>query len=288
MSSNTLEEQFNEEFVALSPKQPEAETIKTIEVVYINDEIINEDDIHDVSDSAGSPTDGDSNEDEEVLNESGTDGDDNEASVSKVTKEKKGKLVFLNKCQYCKRYLRTKNGLIKHIIKRHDKNYYQQFPYQCQKCIKGFKSRNGLKFHLKIHGSLVFVQCPLCPANLRDNYFATHIMTHESETCFPCQVCGEIFSCHEQRLQHWKSHAADQPFGCNICYRRYKKHQYLVKHLKCHKTYKCYFCKEEFNSPAAQRPPYVCRNCEKLRHIKKKVKYLRYKEAVNIKEVGEI
>ncbi|XP_065365085.1 zinc finger and BTB domain-containing protein 17-like isoform X1 [Calliphora vicina] len=274
-SSNPLEEQFNEEFVILSPKA-EAENIKeVIEVVYINDENINEEeDMHDVSDTAGSQYDGESNEEDELTNESGTD-EDNQASVSTVTKKKRFRRSIINKCEYCQKYIRTKSGLIKHIIKRHDKNYYKDFPYQCQKCIRGFKSKNGLKFHEKMHDSKVFVQCPLCPAKLRDNYFATHIMTHESETCFPCQVCGEIFSSHEQRLQHWNTHAVDQPFGCNICYRRYKKQQYLLKHLKCHKSHNCYFCKEEFNSLVAQLPPYACRNCEK-----KKVKYLTYKEAV--------
>lgn len=180
-----------------------------------------------------------------------------------------------HKCPYCKIGYKTKQAVFQHILHNHDENYHQKLPWKCEECHRGFLTTSGLNAHLKSHDKDRHLQCPVCLSKHKDNYFITHVMTHESDTCFPCQVCGQLYSSHKERMQHWEIHAEEKPFFCKICYRRFRKQQYLTHHLKTHNKYQCNFCPEQFNSTVTQRPPYVCSNCKDLPDIKQHIKHLR-------------
>ncbi|XP_065365090.1 zinc finger protein 717-like [Calliphora vicina] len=202
--------------------------------------------------------------------------DDNEASGSKTKIMRKSKSLAVDsdispvKCPYCTIVFKTKHSAAGHIIRNHDK----ELPIKCEKCQRGFLSTNGLKIHIKYHDANKHKECPVCKTEHLEVYFITHVLTHEGDKCFPCQVCGEIYTSYYERLKHWNTHAKEKPFACSICYRRYSKLQYLRRHLKSHNQYECNFCSLKFNSSKAQRYPYVCTECEELPDIKQKIEHL--------------
>lgn len=196
--------------------------------------------------------------------------DGNEASGSKSKRKPLPADLDLSslKCPYCPAGFKNKSSATRHVIRYHG----NKLPIKCGKCHRGFLNAYGLKVHLKAHDHF---QCPICKSEHIENYFITHILTHESDTCFPCQVCGKIYSSQAERMRHWKTHAKEKPFACNNCFRRYGKLHYLTRHLKFHNQYHCSFCVIAFNSIEALRAPYVCPKCEKLPDIKQKIENLK-------------
>ncbi|XP_037822045.1 zinc finger protein 3-like isoform X4 [Lucilia sericata] len=189
------------------------------------------------------------------------------------------------KCTYCYKLFDDKTTVLNHIKTHHLIDNVKNYPYSCHICKKGFKSKNGIKGHSRLHETNNQLQCPICPSTLDRTYFVTHVVMHESETCFPCQVCGEIYDSHEKRLNHWHTHVKEQPYGCNYCFRRYKKEKYLFKHLECHKPLECCFCKKEYYSADTQpRPPFICRSCINKPGMKESAKKLRSKYRQTSKE----
>ncbi|XP_037822046.1 oocyte zinc finger protein XlCOF28-like isoform X5 [Lucilia sericata] len=185
------------------------------------------------------------------------------------------------KCTYCYKLFDDKTTVLNHIKTHHLMNNIRNYPYSCLICKKGFKSKNGLKGHSSSHEGNNQLQCPVCLSKFYKPYFVTHVLIHESETCFPCQVCGEIYDSHEKRLDHWHTHEKDQPYGCNYCFRRYKKEKYLIKHLKVHKAVKCSSCKTGFHATDT-RPPFFCRSCMKERIKELQAKYRQTAEEISI------
>ncbi|XP_065365087.1 zinc finger protein ZFP2-like [Calliphora vicina] len=205
--------------------------------------------------------------------------DTNIASGSKPHKRKKKTTnaadseSLKHKCPICNRQFKTKKGAIHHILYKHKKN--MKLPIKCSMCRRGFNTKSGLKAHLKSHDEKYHLQCPVCPSKLNERYFITHVLMHESDTCFPCQVCGKVYNSNAERRQHWETHAKAKPFDCKICYRRYRKQQYLTRHLKIHNQYQCNFCPAEFVSTKTQPAPYMCTSCENVPDIKQKAEHLR-------------
>ncbi|XP_065365664.1 zinc finger protein Xfin-like [Calliphora vicina] len=224
------------------------------------------------SDTCYSPNDDDDDDDDDDTDLASN--DDNEASGSKSKRKSISKSLPPDldlsslKCPYCPAAFKNKPSATRHVIRYHG----NKLPIKCGKCQRGFLNANGLKVHLKAHDHF---QCPICKSEHIENYFITHILTHESDTCFPCQVCGKIYSGQAERMRHWITHAKEKPFACNICFRRYGKLHYLTRHLKCHNQYHCSFCATAFNSIEALRAPYVCTKCEKLPDIKQKIENLK-------------
>ncbi|XP_065365665.1 zinc finger protein Xfin-like [Calliphora vicina] len=207
--------------------------------------------------------------------------DTNTASCSKPHKRRKkitdaaDSELLHHKCPTCNRGFKTKQGAIQHILHSHDENYHMKLPIKCRVCSRGFHTASGLKAHIKSHDEKKHLQCPICPSKHKETNFITHVLTHECDTCFPCQVCGKVYNSNVERMQHWETHAKDKPFDCKICYRRYRKQQYLTRHLKIHNQYQCNFCPAEYVSTKTERAPYMCTSCENVPDIKQKAEHLR-------------
>ncbi|XP_037822044.1 zinc finger protein 667-like isoform X3 [Lucilia sericata] len=141
------------------------------------------------------------------------------------------------KCLICKKKFRNKLKQLEHM-KRHRRG--KNTSVKCRECNKVFASINGLRAHLRFHSNLT---CPICEQETTPHFFIKHVLTHESDGCYPCQSCGKIFTNQKARMKHWHSHDQERPFPCSICYRRYGRVQHLRRHMKCHE--------EESKIPAA-------------------------------------
>lgn len=148
--------------------------------------------------------------------------------------------------------------------------FHTKLPFRCKVCLRNFPTTRCLNEHKKSHDNKRHLPCPLCPTKHKESMLITHILTHESENCFPCQVCGIVYNSQDERLTHWKTHANEQPFDCKICFRRFTKLEYLRHHLKTHKQYRCTYCACEVYSNTVLTDPYVCSECEKLVVVKQK------------------
>ncbi|XP_065365086.1 zinc finger protein 717-like isoform X2 [Calliphora vicina] len=308
-ATSNASDELDEEFVALTAKdheteqqqQQQQENMKIIEVFYRNDEAIeeleskiqnkgNDDQEEDDNDSATDYINTTESEDETTdyqtqlqrEHQHNAEEEDEKASCSNRKKPKQKRKVkedrdlLPHKCKICNLGFKSRQGVHFHISKIHDTNLHKKLPHKCAVCNRGFKTLQGLKYHNATHENKVKFKCPVCPATqYKLNVFINHVLTHESACCFPCQVCGKVYDSNSERMLHWQSHAKERPFGCNICYRRFRKQQYLTHHLKAHNQYQCHFCPFVFNSARTQRPPYVCNKCEQLPDLKQRVKHLR-------------
>ncbi|KAI8120641.1 Zinc finger protein 91 [Lucilia cuprina] len=273
-------EQQEQEEEQQQEEQQEQQQQETIQVFYIRD--VSENNKDEEADKITLTTDDEEDEEDEDNDDDDNDDDYEGEDIDNILTEDQ---ITSLKCTYCYKLFDDKTSVLNHINSIHLKDNVKNFPYTCKICKKGFKSRNGMKGHSRLHETNNQLKCPICPSTLDRTYFATHVLMHESETCFPCQVCGEIYDSHVQRLKHWYTHGNEQPYGCNYCFRRYKKEKYLLKHLECHKPLECSCCKKEFYSPDTQpRPPLICRNCINNPDMRKSVKILRKKYRLSVKE----
>ncbi|XP_037822047.1 zinc finger protein 33B-like [Lucilia sericata] len=130
-------------------------------------------------------------------------------------------------------------------------NIHIRSSFTCGKCEKSFKCKVSLEKHAVANHRSLILKCPFCPVK-RNKWclFLAHLKTHESDTCFPCHICGKIFENNRERKKHTKEHGVEKPCTCKTCLRK--------------QEYQCNVCSTLFQSELSQNPPYICGKCKEL------------------------
>ncbi|XP_037822013.1 zinc finger protein 699-like [Lucilia sericata] len=260
-TSSAISQQLetNQEYFAITAigqDLEQQERNEIVQVFYINDEK------NDISINRENSNDGDNNENN-IEDIRPTDDVDMSSFLRKDDNDVNDTNLKL-KCSYCQEIFKNMQILYAHISQHHETNVRLKTPYKCTKCDKSFKYKGILEKHNLAKHKGQLLQCPVCQVKRSKWCFLAHVQTHESDTCFPCQVCGKIFANNQERMKHWKKHAVEKPYPCKICFQRFRKPQYLRRHTKGHPRYQCSVCSTLFNSMQSQNAPYICGKCKDL------------------------
>ena len=134
------------------------------------------------------------------------------------TEEKLNKHMLENhsgikyQCTQCSKSFKNKDTKRCHI-----KVVHGEKTERCENCEKMFTFKSDLKLHIRqVHTKTKDKICPDCgEAFFLSETFNIHLLRHNDDRQFPCEVCGKSFFSKRDIKQHIKSHT--MPYKCDKC-----------------------------------------------------------------------
>ncbi|XP_073467360.1 uncharacterized protein [Aquarana catesbeiana] len=148
--------------------------------------------------------------------------------------------------------------------------------FSCTECGKCFRSKSGLKEHIRTHtGEKLHpcLECGKCFSKKCNLY--RHQRYHTGEKPYSCSECGKCFVQESKLVIHQRSHTGEKPFSCPECRKLFSQKANLYKHQRLHTHEKPYCCPEcgkcfpqKYNLITHQmshtgEKPYSCSECRK-------------------------
>ncbi|XP_065363691.1 zinc finger protein 273-like [Calliphora vicina] len=177
-----------------------------------------------------------------------------------------------NQCRLCKKLFKNPQGLALHETKAHFKN----FPYNCDKCDRGFDSEEFYIKHQNRHLGIKTYKCPQCGKAFDANSTLNqHLISHSKATPHLCTICGKSFNRSGTLKQHTLRHGDERPFQCSVCPKSFKCLSDQIKHMSKHKEekrYECDICDARFATHTSLshhklvhtgEKPFKCDQCDK-------------------------
>ena len=157
-------------------------------------------------------------------------------------------------------------------------------PWECEKCGKKFRGKDGLLHHLKGHAGIKDYLCTVCgKAFSSRSYLHNHQVTHTDEKPFACTVCGDRFNQISNMRRHMRIHSNKTMYQCRHCPKsfkyinsyRYHEGTHTAKMINCYKCGLVYrskiayqgheCCPEKYTENAAKAMDYIKRYKERKR-----------------------
>ncbi|XP_063240112.1 zinc finger and BTB domain-containing protein 24-like [Bacillus rossius redtenbacheri] len=130
----------------------------------------------------------------------------------------------------------------------HHPTHSTEAPYSCEVCEKSFKWKHGLQNHMVVHGTEkkhLCAQCGFSTRHLRS--FHTHELLHTSPL-LKCPSPGCAFQTRVKKYlgSHLLTHNKEKPYQCEICGRSFSQAKNLHRHADKHDSTtfveKCHLC----------------------------------------------
>nr|XP_006812793.1 PREDICTED: zinc finger protein 729-like [Saccoglossus kowalevskii] len=180
------------------------------------------------------------------------------------------------KCSECGTAFRMKNLLKKH----HMADHADVWPFQCDRCEKGFTQSRELSLHKKTHTQKSYdhTLCKKCGKSFSTISCLTRHQqnVHVSERQYKCQQCSRDYKSEMSLREHLQIHTDKKQHQCTVCEKSFRAKQYLIVHQRKHtgeRPYKCTICEKDFAALCSFRyhqqthtgeKPFQCDKCGKL------------------------
>lgn len=171
--------------------------------------------------------------------------------------EKKTGHYLKYECSQCHKRFKQKVQMTRHEAQIHS----DEMPYQCQLCPRRFKSEYSCRRHQEnreIHEKLAnwseFLACEFCGKQFerrRKWCLEQHLLTHQAENKYPCDICGKYLRTQGYLNQHMKACSGIKDEECAFCGKRFSKKTVLVNHERLHTgetPYHCRLCNQHFRT----------------------------------------
>ena len=159
-------------------------------------------------------------------------------------------------CQYCEKTFALENNLTDHM------RYHSGLTYNCAYCGRKFGSKSTWRRHEARHKGVQQHLCDVCGKGFRSREgLAYHVVEHNepgTSPQFQCDECPKTFTRAILLRAHKKRHTDAQPYFCDVCGKSFKLKYSFIYHVRKHEghKYKC-DCGKEYS----ERNSYY--NCRK-------------------------
>jgi len=147
-------------------------------------------------------------------------------------------------------------------MKRHEAQLHSsETPYQCSRCDRTFKSEYSWKrhqsndeVHQKMENFTPFLTCEVCGKQFerrRRWCLDQHMLSHETERRFNCDICGKYFRNSSYLKTHRKACLGVKEEECAFCGKKFAQRAVLINHERLHTgetPYECRICQQSFRT----------------------------------------
>ncbi|XP_054087346.1 zinc finger protein 420-like isoform X1 [Zeugodacus cucurbitae] len=173
-------------------------------------------------------------------------------------------------CAYCSRECKSQKSL-----NQHEKLHQGASPdviYICNDCDRSYATQHLLQQHRKQAHKERDHFCPICGNGFKlKNQLVNHMKLH-LEKNIKCPHCEKCYARKFDLDVHLRSHTGELPFACHLCEKRFAIKVRLTYHLQKHYgiKHRCKDCGAEFNSKQKLKAhsfkhtgmPYRCERCD--------------------------
>lgn len=124
-------------------------------------------------------------------------------------------------CFKCERQFNSKDDLDKHT-KRLSCHHYPEFT--CEYCSKIIIGSANYKIHLRFHQKIYPYECDKCAKGFMiAAHLTTHVQTKHENKRYICEEpqCGKFFQSHQSLKSHMYVHLGSMPYCCEYCERMF-------------------------------------------------------------------
>jgi KRAB domain-containing zinc finger protein len=119
-----------------------------------------------------------------------------------------------------------------HYLYNHKKMHEGKI-YRYVQCPSTYKSKNGLKYHLRSVHELRPFEFHHCQTIFKTKAtLKSHMSMHFNSIVYPCNLCSEIFNTKNMLAYHLNIAHSLEKYECYYCSQTYKSKKYLLSHLK--------------------------------------------------------
>eukprot|EP00057_Strongylocentrotus_purpuratus_P003089 XP_003725893.2 PREDICTED: zinc finger protein 616-like [Strongylocentrotus purpuratus] len=172
------------------------------------------------------------------------------SNLNKHCRTHTGVLYF---CSHCKKGFRYKESLKKHEkihLPEKSKKSDHGCRYRCQYCHKTFPGKLRLSIHFRSHPLEKTYKCDQCQRTfLYKSGLKRHMLSHAAVKAHTCPQCQQSFLTVHSLKAHIKTHSGKKLFFCGKCEKAFAQKLTLIEHMRLHedtRAYKCSYCGKGF------------------------------------------
>ena len=150
-------------------------------------------------------------------------------------------------CYFCMQMFVTEAGCIAHIKRHHTADYSV---HKCTGCGYVTALFHDFLLHIRSHSQLNAHVCHVCGVVFVSKMSLKHHIRTHSDSQFPCDQCGKVFSHPQTRRRHvLNAHQRPDKCTCPVCGRQFGSAYSMKRHYMIHtgeRPYQCDKCGRGF------------------------------------------